>query len=231
MKDIFGQALFDEFKGVKGNNKLYIHNTYGPKEEMPLDVYFRNENEMPELELLALDQCQGRVLDIGAGAGSHALILQERQIDVTALDISGMAVNIMLQRGVKHALEKDIFSYSDKKYDTLLLMMNGIGLCGTIQQLRLFLQHAKQLLNKGGQLIFDSSDIAYLYEGNMPNGDAYYGEVQYQYAYKGQKTSWFKWLYVDQAKLISIALEEGWATEIIYDDDMDQYLSKLTMMY
>jgi SAM-dependent methyltransferase len=229
--DIFGQALFDEYKGTKAKNKLWIHNKYGPKEEMPLDVYFRIENEMPELELLALDQCQGSVLDIGAGAGSHALILQERKIDVTALDISGMAVNIMLQRGVRHALEKDVFTYTGQKYDTLLLMMNGIGLCGTIQQLRLFLQHAKQLLNKEGQLIFDSSDIAYLYEGNMPHGDTYYGEVEYQYAYKGQKTDWFKWLYVDEAKLISIALEEGWATEIIYEDDMDQYLSRLTLIY
>ena len=231
MEDIFGQALFDEFKGTKASNKLWIHNKYGPKEEMPLDVYFRGIDEMPDLELLALNQCRGKILDIGAGAGSHALILQQKDIFVTALDISGMAVNIMLQRGLKHALQKDIFSYTGNTYDTLLLMMNGIGLCRTIPGLRLFLQHTKQLLNKGGQLIFDSSDIAYLYEGDMPQGGTYYGEVQYKYAYKGQKTDWFKWLYVDQAKLIGIAAEEGWAAEVIYEDDMDQYLARLTLIY
>jgi SAM-dependent methyltransferase len=227
LKDIFGQALFDYFKG-EGKHKLWINNTYGPKEEMPLDVYFRTEDEMPDLEHVALSRCNGRVLDIGAGAGSHALILQELGLEVTALDISELAVTIMLQRGVKHAIAKDIFGYHAEKFDTLLLLMNGIGLCGTILQLRVFLQHAKTLLNKGGQLIFDSSDIAYLYEDELPNGDDYYGELSYQYVYKGQKTDWFKWLYIDREKLKAVAAEEGWAIEVLYQDDMDQYLARLT---
>ena len=194
---------------------------------MPLDVYFRTEEEMPDLELIALNKCHGKVLDIGAGAGSHALILQDKGLEVTALDISGLAVTVMQQRGVKHAMEKDIFTYQADKYDTLLLMMNGIGLCGTIQQLRLFLRHTKTLLNKGGQLLFDSSDIAYLYEGDLPQGD-YYGELLYQYAYKGQKNDWFKWLYIDHERLKIVAAEEGWITELLYEDDMDQYLVRLT---
>jgi SAM-dependent methyltransferase len=227
LKDIFGQALFDYFKS-EGKHKLWINNTYGPKEEMPLDVYFRTEDEMPDLELIALNNCRGKVLDIGAGAGSHALLLQDKGLSVTALDISELAVTIMLQRGVKYAAAHDIFSYNQDKFDTLLLMMNGIGLCGTIQQLRMFLQHAKTLLNNGGQLIFDSSDIAYLYEGELPDSDNYYGELSYQYVYKGQKTDWFKWLYIDQAKLKAVATEEGWAMEVLYQDDMDQYLAKLT---
>jgi SAM-dependent methyltransferase len=226
LKDIFGQALFDYFKAT-GRRKLWINNTYGPKEEMPLDIYFRTADEMPDLELIALNNCRGKVLDVGAGAGSHALLLQDKGFDVIAVDISDLAVTIMQQRGVKHALSADIFNHTGDKYDTLLLMMNGIGLCGTIEQLRLFLQHAKTLLNKGGQLLFDSSDIAYLYDGGLPEG-AYYGELTYQYAYKGQKTDWFKWLYIDQEKLKSVALQEGWITKTLYEDDMDQYLVRLT---
>jgi SAM-dependent methyltransferase len=227
LKDIFGNALFDYFK-QNGKHKLWINNTYGPKEEMPLDVYFRTEEEMPDLEHIALGRCSGRVLDIGAGAGSHALILQNLGLDVTALDISDLAVNIMLQRGVRHAIAKDIFYYHTEKFDTLLLLMNGIGLCGTLQQLRLFLQHAKTLLNKGGRLIFDSSDITYLYEDELPDGDNYYGELSYQYVYKGQKTDWFKWLYIDEETLKKVASEEGWVMEVLYRDDMDQYLTRLT---
>ncbi|MES2267181.1 MAG: methyltransferase domain-containing protein [Bacteroidota bacterium] len=227
MKDIFGQALFDYFKG-EGEHKLWINNTYGPKEEMPLDVYFRTADEMPDLELIALNKCKGKVLDIGAGAGSHALILQDKNLDVTALDISELAVTIMLQRGVKRAVAADIYTYHYDKYDTLLLMMNGIGLCGTIDQLRAFLKHAKTLLNKGGQLLFDSSDIAYLYEGDLPVSENYYGELSYQYVYKGQKTDWFKWLYIDAEKLKAVATEVGWAVEVLYEDDMDQYLARLT---
>lgn len=227
MKDIFGNALFNYFK-QNGKHKLWINNTYGPKEEMPLDVYFRTQEEMPDLELIALKHCNGRVLDIGAGAGSHALILQGSGLDVMALDISDLAVTIMLQRGVRQAIAKDIFDYHTEKFDTLLLLMNGIGLCGTIEQLRLFLQHAKTLLNKGGRLIFDSSDIAYLYEDELPDNDDYYGELSYQYVYKGQKTDWFKWLYIDEEALKKVAAEEGWATEVLYKDDMDQYLARLT---
>ncbi|RWY50400.1 methyltransferase domain-containing protein [Mucilaginibacter gilvus] len=193
---------------------------------MPLDVYFRNGDEMPDLELLALEKCKGRVLDIGAGAGSHALLLQQRSIEVTAMDISGRAVAIMQERGVKQAVEHDIFNYIGEKFDTLLLLMNGIGLCGNIQQLRVFLQHTKKLLKPGGQLLFDSSDIAYLFEGDLP-ADSYYGELWYQYAYKGQKTEWFQWLYIDADTLIQVAAEEGWAIEIPGEDDMDGYLAKL----
>jgi SAM-dependent methyltransferase len=226
LKDILGNALLDHFEGVQ-TNKLWINNRYGPKEEMPLDVFFRDFADMPQLEQIALDKCKGTVLDIGAGAGSHALVLQTKGLAVTALDVSAKAVTIMQQRGVEDALETDIFTYTSYKYDTLLLMMNGIGLCGTIQQLRLFLQQTKQLLNPGGQLLFDSSDIAYLYEGDLPT-DSYYGELWYQYAYKGQKTEWFKWLYIDQVTLSNIATDEGWKAEVLYDDGMDQYLARLT---
>lgn len=227
MEDVFGTALFDYFKN-NGKNKLWINNKYGPKEEMPLDVYFRTEDDMPDIELIALGKCRGRILDIGAGAGGHAIVLQDKGLQVTALDISGKAVSIMQQRGVKACVQKDIFNYTDGRYDTLLLMMNGIGLCGTLEQLGLFLQHAKTLLNKGGQLIFDSSDIAYLYDdSNLPR-EYYYGEVSYQYVYKGHKTGWFKWLYIDQQTLKKNAIKHGWIAEVVYEDDMDQYLAILT---
>ncbi|WP_317128797.1 class I SAM-dependent methyltransferase [Mucilaginibacter gracilis] len=176
MKDILGQALHNHYYQDKPA-PLWIHNQYGPKEEMPVETFFREQEDMPELELLALKQCRGKVLDIGAGAGSHALVLQQNGFDVTALEISGMAVGVMKARGVDKAIEADIFNYSEGRYDTLLLLMNGIGLTGTLANLKLFLNHIKTLLNPGGQVIFDSSDIAYLYEDGLPDTDNYYGEL------------------------------------------------------
>jgi SAM-dependent methyltransferase len=228
--DLFGHALSDYYFENGSIAKLWINNTYGPEEEMPLEVYFRTEDELPDLEVMALENCHGKVLDIGAGAGSHALILQSRGLVVTGLDVSTLAVDIMSRCGVKHAIAGDIFNYRDDNYDTLLLMMNGIGLCGTIERLRSFLQHAKTLLAKGGQLIFDSSDIAYLYDGALPHSEGYYGELSYQYAYRGHKTEWFKWLYIDPDKLAAIAGEEGWITEVLFEDNMDQYLARLTLL-
>ncbi|RFZ84452.1 class I SAM-dependent methyltransferase [Mucilaginibacter terrenus] len=223
--DIFGHALYDHFKGNKPA-KLWINNKYGPKEEMPVNIYFRDAVDMPELELVALDACKGKILDIGAGAGSHTLILQNSGKDVTALDVSSGAVSLMKERGVTKAINQNIFLYNDERFDTLLLLMNGIGLCGNIRNLRLFLRNTKTLLKPSGQLLFDSSDISYLYNGNVPV-DNYYGELWYQYAYKGKRTEWFQWLYIDKDTLMGISSEEGWAIEILFEDDFDGYLARL----
>lgn len=227
MNDVLGQALYDYFTGAL-RNKLWIHNKYGAKEEMPVSIYFRNEEEMPDLELVALQNCSGKVLDIGAGAGSHALLLQQKGTNVIALEISPKAAEVMKLRGVAAIVEQNIFEFEAECFDTLLLLMNGIGLTGSIGMLKSFLRHAKKLLAPGGRLIFDSSDVAYLYEGEQLTMDCYYGEIMYQYEYKKQRTDWFSWLYIDKYKLIQVAGEEGWETEILFEDEFDQYLVRLT---
>jgi len=181
------------------------------------------------LELKALELCKGKVLDVGAGVGSHALILQRRGFDVTGMDISASAVQIMKQRGLKKAFEGNILKYKDEQFDTLLFMMNGIGLTGTIGGLTSFLKDVKSLLNLGGQLIFDSSDLAYLYQEVAFPIQGYYGEVSFRYEYKSVKGSWFKWIYVDQKTLKSLAEKQGWIVEIVFEDDQDQYLARLSL--
>jgi SAM-dependent methyltransferase len=182
MNDVLGHAMYDYWHR-QSPSKLWINNKYGPKEEMPVATYFREEDDMPDIEWMAMEQCRGKVLDIGAGAGSHALYLQEQGLAVTAIDISPLCVKIMHERGVARAIEGDIFSHEEDSYDTLLLLMNGIGLAGTIDGLKTLLFHLKGLLNRDGQILFDSSDIAYLYEGNLPE-QSYFGEIEYQYTYK-----------------------------------------------
>lgn len=226
--DVFGNALQDQFdNGATGT--LWLHNSYDEPEEMPVDIFFRTEEEMPDIELEALDMCEGRVLDVGGGAGSHALILQERGYDVIALDISATAVEIMKKRGVVNAVEGNIFNYQGEKFDTLLFLMNGIGLTGTFEGFKNFLNHAKSLLNEGGQLLFDSSDITYLYDDIEMPADKYYGEVSYQYEYKDQKGEWFNWLYIDPQLLKKTAKESGWECHLLFDDGQDQYLAEMRL--
>jgi SAM-dependent methyltransferase len=225
MTDPFGQAIADYYY-KKSPAKLWIHNKYGPKEEMPVAAYFRNGNQMPPLEHTALQLCSGKILDIGAGAGSHALWLQQDK-DITALEISALACEVMKQRGVQKIIQQDVFTYTEEKYDTLLLLMNGIGLAGTLSGLQTFLQHAASLLKPGGQLIFDSSDVAYVYENHFPDLKNYYGEIAYRYDYKRKKTNWFNWLYVDRFTLSSIAAAAGWRDEYITEDENGQYLVRL----
>jgi len=226
--DVFGEALKDQFSKPPSET-LWVHNSYDEPEEMPVDIYFREESEMPDLELKALELCKGKVLDVGAGVGSHALVLQRRGFDVTGMDISASAVQIMKQRGLKKAFEGNILKYKDEQFDTLLFMMNGIGLTGTIGGLTSFLKDVKSLLNLGGQLIFDSSDLAYLYQEVAFPIQGYYGEVSFRYEYKSVKGSWFKWIYVDQKTLKSLAEKQGWIVEIVFEDDQDQYLARLSL--
>ncbi len=226
MTDPLGQAIADYFYH-NAPAKLWILNTYGPKEEMPVAAYFRNAQQMPALEHSALQTCRGKILDIGAGAGSHALWLQQQNKDITALEISVLSCEVMQQRGIQKIMQQNIFSYTGETFDTLLLLMNGIGLCGTLDGLRRFLQHAATLLNPGGQILFDSSDVAYVYKNHFPDLKEYYGEIAYRYQYKGKKTDWFKWLYVDRHTLSAIAAAEGWRYEYITEDENGQYLARL----
>jgi SAM-dependent methyltransferase len=193
---------------------------------MPVQIYFRDMEAMPELEWMALQQCRGKILDIGAGAGSHALALQQLGQNITALDISPLLATLMENRGVRTVVCGDFFELSTGAYDTLLLLMNGIGLAATLDGLARFLQKAQQLLRPGGQILFDSSDIAYLYKGKRPKGPGYYGELFYQYEYNRKRSDWFQWLFIDRKTFTQIAAKAGWETEILSEDGHDQYLAR-----
>jgi len=225
--DIYGNALLDFHKTGKAD-VLWLHNSYDEPEEMPIEVFFRGEDDMPEIELKALGLCKGNVLDVGAGVGSHALLLDKKGVDVTAIDISSTAVAIMQERGVKKPLLQDFFSITEK-YDTLLFMMNGIGLTGTLQGFENFLETAKNILNKNGQLLFDSSNISYLYDDMPMPENQYFGEISYCYEYKNQKGHWFNWLYIDPTTLQRLSKLHGWNCKTVYHDDDDQYLAQLTL--
>jgi len=226
MPDPIGHAISDYFYN-SSPARLWIHNKYGPKEEMPVKIYFREENEMPELEHIAMELCKGTILDIGAGAGSHSILLQERGMEVTALEISALNCDVIKQRGVRKIVTQDIMLYEYGQYDTLLLLMNGIGLAQNLEGLRRFLRHAATLLKPGGSLIFDSSDIAYLYEDGVPRPDGYYGEICCRYEYKKEKSAWFNWLYVDQQTISDIAVAEEWNCTFLFKDANDQYLVEM----
>lgn len=225
--DIYGSALLD-FHRTGQAEILWLHNSYDEPEEMPIEVFFRGENDMPEIELKALELCKGKVLDVGAGVGSHALLLEKKGLDVTAIDISEIAVQIMQERGVKKPLFQDFFKTTEK-YNTLLFMMNGIGLTGTLPGFENLLESAKNLLLPKGQLLFDSSDISYLYDDLPMPAHQYFGEISYCYEYKKQKGNWFNWLYIDPTTLQRLSKQHGWNCKIVYVDDQDQYLAQLSL--
>jgi|SRR6476661_364519 len=228
--DVFGEALTDFYNG-RLKEKLFLHTSYGETEEMPVEVFFREEADLTPLESVALRYCKGQVLDVGAGAGALTKILIDRGLHCTAVEISESACQIMKADGIKNVRCEDILnSTPEPQYDTVLLLMNGLGLAGKLDKLSHFLLHMKGFLKPDGQLICDSSDISYLYDESYPKPmNHYYGEIRYQYEYKGKKGSWFDWLYVDLETLQPIALALGFEVKLLFKDQSDQYLLQLTL--
>ena len=224
---VFGRALMD-FHAEKAEHKLMLNTSYGEPEEMPLWYFFRGYEEMPPLEKMAISICDGRVLDVGAGTGSHAICLQQLQLEVTAIDTSQDAVNVMQLSNVKDARAIDYFQLKDEKYDTLLCLMNGLGFIGKLSRLGLFLKIAEELLKPEGQIIVDSSDVSYLFADNTKPTDRYYGEVSFQYEYKNQKGPWFDWVYIDKEALTGACANLGWNVQLLYEDENDQYLARIS---
>jgi predicted TPR repeat methyltransferase len=197
---------------------------------MPVGVFFKTYQELSEVDQYALEICKGHILDVGAGAGKHALALQDMNKKVTALEHSPLSAEVMRQKGVKEVIEQDIFQYSDSKFDTILMLMNGIGLAGNLERLETLMLHIKSLLHSQGQWIFDSSDISYLYPPGERPVQPYYGEIHYRLEYKKLKGRWFQWLYIDKDTLRKYAQKNGWNMQIVYENDQDEFLTRLTFV-
>ncbi len=233
-RDPMGQAIRDYFeKGRAG--RLRVFSPQFDEDEMPVDMLFRSEKQMSALERKALSLCGGRVLDVGAGAGCHSLVLQANGMEVTALDISPLSVEVMRRRGVKWAREADLFDDSwTGCFDTVLMLMNGSGIIGRLERMPLFFRRMKQLLSPGGYVLMDSSDLRYLYEDedgvmDIDLNAGYYGEMEFSMQYKNVKGDPFGWLYVDFATLSYYAQENGFRAELLAEGEHYDYLARLSV--
>ena len=231
-KDPMGAAIL-EFQKQGKAARLRVLSSMFEEDEMPVTHLFRSVPEMPVLEQKALQLAKGRVLDIGAGSGCHTLALQEKGFMVKAIDISPLSCEAMKLRGVKDAECINLFDdHLGTGFDTILLLMNGTGIAGKIEHLPALFQRLKALLNPGGQILIDSSDLKYIYETEDDSFDinlngAYYGEVDYQMIYKDVKGDRFDWLYVDFPLLKSIADTCGLHSELVAEGDHYDYLARI----
>lgn len=228
--DPMGLAI-QEYASKRKPEDIIVMSDICEDDIIPIEVLFRKYDEMPELEKLALDRVKGSILDVGAGSGTHALYLQDMGFNVTCIDISAGAVDIMTKSGLK-AERTNFFSMTGKKFDTILMLMNGIGIAGKLSNLERTLEQAKTLLNPGGKILCDSSDIRYLYEDEegglwMDLNSEYYGNFRFQMKYKKEKGPWFDWLYVDFDSLFTAAKNVGLKAVRVEEID-DHYLAEIT---
>jgi len=233
MADIFGMATKD-FMNDRYTEDIITFSSLGDTDTIPLPYLFREFDQMPKVEQLALEMAKGKVLDLGCGAGSHALYLQERGLEVCGLDSSQGCIEVCRERGLRCTVLRTVLGYGDDTHDTLLLPMNGIGLAGTLADLGPFLKHLATLLRPGGQILLDSSDIIYMYDRDpdggywIPGDSAYYGEVVFTIGYNGSRSDPFPWLYVDFNTLQRAAAANDLECELVLEGENYEYLAKLT---
>ncbi len=228
--DPVGQAILDYVKTNKPDD-IIVTSEICEDDIIPIEVLFRTLEEMPDLEICAIENAKGRVLDVGSGAGVHALEMKKQGCDVLAIDISKGAIEYLKKSGLE-VQEIDFFQLKEQKFDTITMLMNGIGIAGSLANLENTLNHAKSLLNPGGKILCDSCDIRYLYEDEdgalwVNLNTEYYGNFRFQMKYKKEIGPWFDWLYVDFDSLFNAAQNIGMKATRIYEKD-DNYLAEIT---
>lgn len=227
-----GRAIWDYFHNENPED-LQTETSISELDELPVEYLFRDFEEMNEIEQKALELSQGKVLDIGAGAGSHALYLQnERNLEVLALDVSPKSVEVCQLRGIKNAVCENMLDFSGQTFDTILLLMNGTGIFESLLTIDKYLQKLHSLVNENGQILIDSTDILYMFDRDDDGGvlipaTGYYGELDYIVHYKGESEEPIKWLYLDFNTLQNAAENNGFNIEKVMQDE-DAYLAKLT---
>jgi len=231
MYDLFGKAILD-YQTNNSPENLTTETSISEADEMPVNYLFRSFTQMPLIEQTALELAKGKILDVGCGAGSHSLYLQNKEYDVKAIDISANAIQACILRGVKNAHVQDLLALENETFDTILLLMNGTGIFRTLDELPNYLQKLKSLLQPGGQILIDSSDLIYMYDENEDGSysipaEGYYGELTFTVSYKGQTDEPFPWLYLDYNTLQRAALAHGLQCELIIEGEHYDYLAKL----
>jgi len=200
--DPIGRAVYNyHFNSING--PIIVHSDDFDDDTIETAYLFRTYKKMPALEKKAMNLCSGTILDVGACAGVHSVYLQEKGFEVTSLETSALCCEVLKNRNIRNVIQQDIFKFSNQKFDTILLLMNGTGIAGTLNGLEVLLHHLKTLLNPGGQILIDSSDLIYLFEQEDGSAlvdisaDKYYGELTFQTEYQNWISQPFSWLYVD----------------------------------
>jgi len=233
MKDLFGKAILD-FQTNNSPEDIVTETNISEADEMEVAYLFRSFDQMPKLEQEALQLSKGKILDIGCGAGSHSLHLQENSFNVTAIDISENAIKACQLRGLKNAKVQNLLDIENEKFDTILLLMNGTGIFGTLNETSKYLQKLKSLLNPNGQILIDSSDIIYMFDEDddgsyLVPANQYYGELTFTISYKNETETAFPWLYLDYNTLQNVAHANGFNCELVIEGNHFDYLAKLTI--
>ena len=231
--DPIGRAVYD-FHYHSINQPIIVHSDDFDDDTIDTSYLFRSYKQMPALEKKAISLCSGTILDVGACAGPHSVYLQQKGFEVTALETSALCCEVLKDRNISKIVQQDIFKFNGQTFDTILLLMNGTGIAGSLSGLEVLLHHLKTLLNPGAQILIDSSDLIYLFEQEDGSAlidlsaDKYYGELTFQTEYKNWISQPFSWLYADLNNLENAIEKNQLKLNKVFKGQHYDYLARIT---
>lgn len=231
--DPMGRAIYEYHRNGVAED-IVVHSSMFDDDVIPVETLFRDFEDMPEIEKVALNAASGDILDVGAGSGCHSMALRKMGKNAVSVDISPLSVEVMKERGLDARLVNFYDSSFTETFDTVLMLMNGTGIIGNLDNIGTFFTRIRRLLRPGGCLLIDSSDLRYLFEEEdgslmIDLADDYYGQVDFRMQYKDIQGEAFDWLYLDFNTLAYYAEENGFKAELLAEGDYYDYLAKLTL--
>lgn len=235
-EDAFGHEMLDYLQGKCGLEVIerddgFVEVFDGQK------AYILEYDQWPEAEKEAVGYARGRVLDIGCGAGRHALHLQEKGLDVVGVDNSPLAVEACGRRGLKNAYVLSITQITSRLglYDTLLMMGNNFGLFGNVKRARWLLRRFRGITSEKGRIVAETLDP---YATDVPEHLEYHelnrkrgrmpGQVRMRVRYRKYATPWYDYLFVSPEEMREILGGSGWKVERIIGDGSPTYFAIIT---
>ena len=196
--------------------------------------YFTEYDAWDELERQAVDKARGKILDIGCGAGRHALYLQNKGFDVTGIDNSPGAVKVCRLRGLKRALVRpiqEIDKFKADSFDTILMLGNNFGLFGDAENARTILEKMSRITASKAQIIAGTRNpyltdkkehLEYL-RFNRRRGRLA-GQIRFRIRYGKTVGEWFDYLFVAPDEMQKILEKTDWQVrEYLMPEDANYF--------
>jgi SAM-dependent methyltransferase len=223
-QDAFGHNMLDHLEGNGGAEIVerddgYFDVSPGPR------AYFAEYDDWPEDQKAAIGFVQGRVLDVGCGAGRHSVYLQAQGFDVLGVDVSPRAIEVCKARGLKNARAVSITQINRRLgiFDTILMLGNNFGLVGNPRRAKWLLKRFRNATSQTGRIIAQTRDpyttdlaehLEY-HERNRQRGRMA-GEARIRVRYKKFVTPWWDFLMVSQDEMEAILENTGWTISKVF---------------